>query len=306
MPVLTLTKGLPGCGKSTWAEQEIKNKKAETVIVCRDNIREMLAGSHDNYKFRSTSEDLITSIQKIFIKEAFNNGWNVIVADTNLSSLADNISQYSTEVGFDVKVKDFYQDFIKSSGLNDDYFGMRRFYLKCAKQNLMRSKIVEDDVIYGMLEKYYYSSLTIPFNDPELQHAVIFDIDGTLANHDGIRSPYDEDKVLLDLPNREVIEMVKAERDFNKRKIIIMSGRKASCRADTMQWLANHGVQYDHLYMRDATDFRSDDIVKYELYMENVHGVYHVNKVYDDRQKVCDMWRTALQLRVFQVAPGNF
>lgn len=306
MPVLTLTRGLPGCGKSTWAENEIRNKKAETIIVCRDNIREMMAGSHQNYRFRGTSEDMITEIQLTMISEAYKKGWNVIVADTNLSSLCDKISIHAKVLGFDVRIKDFYKDFIAENGLSDDYFGMRKFSLKCKQQDVMRSKVAGEEIIDGMLEKYYYSTLSIPFNDPALEQAVIFDIDGTLANHDGIRSPFDESKVLLDLPHPEVIEMVKAEREFHKRKIIIMSGRKSSSRTDTMKWLEDNGVQYDYLYMRDAKDSRSDDIVKYELYMEHVNGKYYVNKIYDDRQKVCDMWRTALSLRVFQVAPGNF
>lgn len=305
MPVLTIAKGLPGCGKTTWAIQEVKNKKSETVIVCRDNIREMLAGSHENYKFKGASEDLITKMQKVFIEEAYNNGWNCIVADTNLA-LGSSIEQYAKGLGFTVRIKDFFEEFCKEFNYNKDYFGMKAFYHRCSTLNLTRSKIVEDDVIFGMLEKYYYSTLTIPVNDPVLEHAVIFDIDGTLASHTGIRSPFDESKVLLDEPNLDVIEMVKVEREFHNRKIIIMSGRTDGCREDTMKWLAKYQIQYDHLYMRRSGDQRSDDIVKYELYMENVQNAYYIHKVYDDRQKVCDMWRTALNFRVFQVAPGNF
>ena len=46
MPVLTITYGLPGCGKTTWANNEVKNKKSQTIILCRDDIRQMIAGSH--------------------------------------------------------------------------------------------------------------------------------------------------------------------------------------------------------------------------------------------------------------------
>jgi hypothetical protein len=58
--------------------------------------------------------------------------------------------------------------------------------------------------------------------------------------------------------------------------------------------------------MRKADDNRSDDIVKYELFMEHVAGKFNVKKIYDDRDQVCFMWRHLLKLKVFAVAEGNF
>lgn len=306
MPVLTITYGLPGCGKTTWANNEVKNKKSQTIILCRDDIRQMIAGSHDQYRFNSGNEDYVSTAMEECATEALKRGWNVIIADTNLNiGMRLTWERVAAANNAILRVKDFYKDFLKDNSLHDDYFGQKAFLRQCKERNLKRTKIVEEEIIDGMFAKYFTSTLKVPFNDPRLPEAVIFDIDGTLASHEGIRSPYDHEKVLQDTPNQDVIEMVAAEIRMG-RKVFIMSGRKDICRADTMTWLANHGVQYENLYMRATDDSRSDDIVKYELYMQHMHGVYFTQKVYDDRNKVCDMWRDALHLRVFQVAPGNF
>ena len=63
MPTITLTVGLPGCGKTTWAEQEIKKAKSKTININRDDIRESMAGSHDAYKFNDANEKYVTNLQ---------------------------------------------------------------------------------------------------------------------------------------------------------------------------------------------------------------------------------------------------
>jgi hypothetical protein len=59
------------------------------------------------------------------------------------------------------------------------------------------------------------------------------------------------------------------------------------------------------LFMRGDDDYRPDEIVKRELYEENVLGNYDVVGVIDDRSKVVKMWRE-LGLTCLQVAEGAF
>ena len=60
------------------------------------------------------------------------------------------------------------------------------------------------------------------------------------------------------------------------------------------------------LLMRKDGDNRPDQIVKRELYERHVQGLYEIEGVLDDRDRVVAMWRNDLGLTCLQVAPGAF
>lgn len=134
--------------------------------------------------------------------------------------------------------------------------------------------------------------------------AIIVDIDGTVALR-GDRSPYDGSRVLLDSPNLAVISVVRALfRDGFK--VIFVSGRMENTRGQTEAWLSAHvPVSYEHLYMRQVSDFRPDQQLKEGLYKSHIQDQYAVTCVIDDRQRVVEMWRR-MGLTCLQVAPGDF
>ena len=139
---------------------------------------------------------------------------------------------------------------------------------------------------------------------------VICDIDGTLAHMGDRRTPLEWDKVHLDSYDPYVGYLLSLHREMNDT-IIIVSGREDVCREATVQWLNQHGVYYNRLFMRAAKDFRPDTIVKKEIWETRILPTYpsitQINTiVYDDRDSVVKMWREELGLKVFQVAPGNF
>lgn len=53
--------------------------------------------------------------------------------------------------------------------------------------------------------------------------------------------------------------------------------------------------------MRSANDARSDDIVKHEI-AQQIAKDWYIYAVFDDRNRVVDMWRKA-GIRCLQVAP---
>ncbi len=59
------------------------------------------------------------------------------------------------------------------------------------------------------------------------------------------------------------------------------------------------------LFMRERNDNRPDEVVKKEIFNEHIRDNYCVSYVIDDRQKVCNMWRS-LWLRCLQVDEWNF
>ena len=70
--------GVPGCGKSTWAKDNIDK---ETVVVCKDAFRNML---RINYEFNPRYEKIVKDLQKAAIISAVVNGFNIIVDETNI------------------------------------------------------------------------------------------------------------------------------------------------------------------------------------------------------------------------------
>ena len=311
MPVLTLTVGPPGCGKTTWANDFIKKSKSKTVILNQDDIRATMAGGHWNYKFNKANEKYVQTVQCSSADVAVANKWNIVVANTNLNpSVRTEWEEYAKANGYTFKIHDFFKEFKKDKDFVHDYFAMEAFMKQCKSRNIQRSTAVPEEVIDRMFEDYYYSTIKFPV----LEHNdgiryIIVDIDGTIAHMGNKRSPYDESKVYLDDPDWEVMNTIQSEfeMDTKNTRIIVMSGRHETCRAMTEEWLQKHAFTYHYLFMRAEGDDRGDDIVKYELYMKHIFSTgKRVVKVFDDRDRVVKMWRRLLGLKVYQVAFGNF
>ena len=150
--------------------------------------------------------------------------------------------------------------------------------------------------------------------------SVIFDLDGTIANISKRRALanlpngkikwdvfFNPDNIRLDEPNVAVIEVLKALKKENYR-IVIFSGRSDRTKEATIEWLKKYEVSYDLLQMRPQNDemaYMPDEELK-RVWLNKYFPVKaEIHSVFDDRQKVVDMWR-AEGLRCFQVAPGNF
>lgn len=131
------------------------------------------------------------------------------------------------------------------------------------------------------------------------------DVDGTLADMRGVRTPFEWDKVGLDKPHHDIIQLVTDLFHTGRYKIIITTGRDGVCERQTRKWLIDWDIPYDDFYIRKEGDFRKDSIIKSEIYMDHIRPKYDVVFVIDDRNQVVDMWRS-LGLRVLQVAPGDF
>src|SRR5439155_9455605 len=127
-------------------------------------------------------------------------------------------------------------------------------------------------------------------------------IDGTLAEQ-GLRSPFNETRVMEDQPRMHVVETVK----LLARQVIhvfIFSGRTDGCRQETMNWL-NEKCDFSGLYnwslhMRVTGDRRKDAIIKTELFNQWIAGKFNVMAVFDDRAQVIrECWKP-LNVPVFR------
>ena len=74
----------------------------------------------------------------------------------------------------------------------------------------------------------------------------------------------------------------------------------------TVTWLWKHGVIWANLKMRPAGDYTPDDELKESwLHAMSPEDRARLVMVFDDRQRVVDMWRRNGVVCV-QVAPGDF
>lgn len=87
--------------------------------------------------------------------------------------------------------------------------------------------------------------------------------------------------------------------------VIIVSGRSLDeGGTGTEKWIEkNLPFPVKHLFMRNAQDYRADDIVKQEIL--DLLPKERIKWVFDDRQRVVDMWRRN-GLTCLQVADGQF
>jgi len=146
---------------------------------------------------------------------------------------------------------------------------------------------------------------------------VIFDLDGTLANVDARRKIsikqdgkmnwnkwFDPSNIKLDIPNEQVIKMAQllAEDGFN---IFIFSGRSDKTINATRSWLTRNRIPFHKLVMRDQDRFFMPDDQLKKQFLDEHADIDDIFLVFDDRQKVVDMWRKN-GLIVFQVAKGDF
>ena len=132
---------------------------------------------------------------------------------------------------------------------------------------------------------------------------VLVDLDGTLALRVG-RTPFEIDRLNEDEPNIPVIEVVLALRAAFF-EIVVVTGREASCRQASEDWLLSTLGFKPELYMRETGDFRPDFVVKEEMLQQRILPHHEIVLVFDDRQQCVDLWRR-MGYTTLQVAEGNF
>lgn len=288
--------GIPASGKSTWAKSFIRSN-ADWVRVSRDDFRLMLKEAQMT---EPKIEEMISTLVRHTIRESLMRKLNVIVDATN--------------VRID-RIQEFVDEFKYYADVNYRVFDVS---LKVAlERNKARDAKVPEAVIEAMHKQFKGVMDSFHFQPSKKQHireriepdfknpkpqAVIFDIDGTLANI-GDRGIYDTDKVYKD----HVVELVAEQVKYHKEKgrvIIIVTGRDDSAKIVTEEWLALHGIDYSHFFMRKDGDYRKDSIVKKEIYDTFIEPAYNVVCAYDDRHQVLDMWYDE-KIFTFNVNQGN-
>ena len=251
-----------------------------------DDLRDML----DVGKYSKKNEKTVKHMQTKMVEDLLSTGYNVIVADTNLSPKRQ---QKWIDLAVTHSVKFEIKSFLDVS------------LEECVKRDLNRPKSVGKDVIMRMYNEHVKPLQTSPKkykHTAGLYRAIICDIDGTLAHKKvgkGERSWYDWDRVGEDDVDATVNSLLcmYASRGY---RIILLSGRDEVCRDNTECWLMENGVVWDGLFMREEGCNRKDSIIKEEIFWEDIVPNFNVELVIDDRLQVCRMWND-IGVKLFKV-----
>lgn len=320
---IILTVGIPACGKSTWAKEEVKKNPEKITRVNRDDLRNMMS----NYHFSDANEKLVTSAKEHIIKEALRYGRDIIIDETNLNRRNfDDICKLVRSMNIDCMVmeKGFFIDLDEAIARDAARPGtgcvgedvVRKFWKKAGgaqhKHYKPRVEIIQRQTTASV-------EAGKPAVNSALPLAIICDLDGTLSLFNSLRgdgsvdvrhsdaqtrSPYDASKCHEDTLNEPVAAVLENMYKAGY-KIVFCSGREDTYREQTVRFLKKHlNIQYE-LHMRRADDLRKDNVIKAEIYDTHIAPNYNVSFVLDDRNQVVDLWRSK-GLQCWQVAPGAF
>lgn len=144
--------------------------------------------------------------------------------------------------------------------------------------------------------------------------AIVVDIDGTLADVEHRVHHVREEKknwrafndaMIDDSLNGWCAKLIESMRTQGF-EILFVTGRDENYRTHTESWMKKHNIQYEKLFMRMAVDFRGDDEVKKDIYLNQIRDHWDVLFVVDDRLSVVKMWREQLGLVCLQCDWGDF
>lgn len=141
-PIFYMTVGLPGSGKTTWANEQ-KKENPDTIICNSDDIREELFGSAgDDINTKENNSIVFETLHKR-IKKFLSDGYDVIYDATNINS--KRRSQFLQEIN---NIPCYKQCVIFATD-----------YDRCLSNNRLRDRFVPPTVIHNMLihwETPYY------------------------------------------------------------------------------------------------------------------------------------------------------
>lgn len=298
MSTLTITRGLPGSGKTTRAREWVSASPETRTRVNRDDLRMSLYGVHTDLTY--AQEQTITTAQHGAVRALLIGGQDVVVDDTNLRLRnARAWADLAAEVGAELDVWDI------DTPVDE-----------CVRRDLERERTVGEAVIRGMAARFRFPLPAVrpterasetpprPYEpNSSLPTAWLVDVDGTLALM-GDRSPYDTTRVGEDAPSQPILDLAGLLSDEG-HALVIMSGRDEECRPTTEAWLDYNLGIYADLHMREHLDRRADYLVKADLFDRHVRDRWNVVGVLDDRTQVVRMWRS-MGLTCLQVADGDF
>lgn len=282
-----ITVGVPCSGKTTFAKEMEEHGFRD---INRDWVRfnVVVPGSDwSTYKFTKEREKEVSKVVEQMIMESWANEEDIIISNTNLNE-GKRVALIAKleNLGYEVIIYDF---------------PVTRE--QAVKRDNHRANGVGQDVIYRMMQDWNeYTGRITYVADESLPKAIIFDVDGTIAQMDG-RGPFDWKRVGEDKPREFVIQMLRNYAMMGYI-IIICSGRSDECVGETAAWLDEHvgSMFWHHLHMRKTGDYRRDSVIKEEIFWTHLAHKYNIVACVDDRPMMIRTWHELKIANVIAVA----
>lgn len=269
--MITILKWIPASGKTTLAKSIIE-ENPETVWVNKDSIRKEKPW---------LKEWAIDEVQRTMIVQAIRAGKDVVVDNTHCNwKTLDSIIKYCESLCNKVLVRDIFLEWIDRDNLTKQE-GLER----CIARNLSREEHVPESVIHEMFLQCY----------PLIWDVVIVDLDWTLCNIDHrlhhVQAGKKDRKSFFEWMTEDGVN------DFvwramvwlsHTHRVVLCSGRPDNYCKQTVQWLKDYQIEYDHLLMRHHRDNRPDTVVKKDMYDKCLASANVVLAI-DDRMSIIDM-----------------
>lgn len=284
MPELKIYRGPQATGKSTAAAQLVKQG---WMLVNKDSLRK----SYPHLNERQIHETCIS-----MMNVARDNQWNIVNDNVNFSQkTVDGYKAWAYKNGYTITEQWFGRDIPVDVAIMRD-----RQRGENGGHTVGRSVIIQSYMDFGL----FVPPIGV------WNRAVLFDIDGTLANIKHRQNLLPNWRAFFEAMEDDTVNepVARAMHLYGRAEytVILMSGRPANYRAVTEKWLCDNGLDgYFALFMRPFNDSRQDNVMKSELYHNYVKPYFDIECVYDDRDQVVKMWRE-LGLTCFQCAEGNF
>lgn len=296
--------GLPGSGKTTQAKEEMK-ANGNLIRINRDDIRSMIM-----LNWKGKKEDLVTKIQLSAVNHALDEGYDVVVDDTNLNpSTLSRWQNLALSKGLPCLLEHMQMP-LDECITRDSCRGTGKQVGRAVIENMALSygllpKLKEEDkvVIFDMdgtladsSHRTIYLNMCKNCNFPESLHPQLVNAGsciGFLGGKKNYSLYYNHEEILEDKPACCIIKW--ANECYKAGYIVlIVSGRptnKAGIATD--EWLKKYNVHYHHLFMRKADDHRADFIIKEEILDKMLRWIKLEQILFatDDRDQVCALWK---------------
>ena len=266
-PMLTVMVGPAGSGKTTVTKSWVNWGRSDTVRFNRDSLRPMLFA---DVPWNNHNEDFVRKYEEEGVRMALAAGKDVVVDDTNCVARDrirwERVARASRAKFCLCMMNTSFEECIKRNRVRGSAYvpeeAIKRQFGQLREVPVRPQGYDLDAENRAFLDRQMLRSGQLPLRLPDGKF-VICDIDGTLADCEGVREPHDEEKVLLDACREPVAAWLRAL--YPTHNILMVSGRGENCSADTCDWLASVNVQFDHIFMRPEGSGVSDHIVKQNI-----------------------------------------
>lgn len=276
---LIILSGLPGSGKTKYADYILKHDK-NAIRLSKSDIRNMLFSSMEWQGIQKEKIVLLTHLE--LLKFLLNCGKNIILDDINLNQ--ENIDLYNN-------IKEVSDGSVEISHISMDVSVEKCIETDSQNQNpIGRETILQLARTHGLIK-------------PEKQF-VIYGLDDTIAVTNMRRDlcsnrmtgefdqeAFDSSEFLhYDEINEDVVN--KLYEDYNRGyEIIIVSARKEKLRKETESWLDTNNIPFAKLILKPDVDNSSEEDYKCRVFRNAFYDIMLCRRVVDNGSNVVKMWK---------------